>query len=254
MDRFCARCHESKQAREFYGSNRSWCKECVRQYERDRRAAKRPAREQLPDGTKRCPACKRVLGLDPFRKRSNGRPDAYCGPCHRKRNEVYRKARVKRRARTRSKRPNVTGLHGPIGSEWAEWRRTGRKLCPGCRERKPMAEFQWDAGRSRPYGWCKGCSYKSHRAWLRTPAGRRSTRKYNQHPERRRRNTVRMFTNAAVRLGILVRQPCQVEGCSVKKVQAHHTDYSRPLEVEWLCRRHHAATHNGEPLKEAPRP
>lgn len=44
----------------------------------------------------------------------------------------------------------------------------------------------------------------------------------------------------ALRKGLLQRQPCKV--CAVAGAHAHHTDYSKPLEVEWLCRKHHGET------------
>lgn len=39
----------------------------------------------------------------------------------------------------------------------------------------------------------------------------------------------------------LFRQPCEV--CGRTKVQAHHDDYSKPLDVKWLCPHHHKALH-----------
>jgi hypothetical protein len=45
----------------------------------------------------------------------------------------------------------------------------------------------------------------------------------------------------ALRLGILAQQPCEV--CGAEKSEAHHPDYDRPLEVQWLCRAHHRARH-----------
>jgi ferredoxin len=36
--------------------------------------------------------------------------------------------------------------------------------------------------------------------------------------------------------------PCEVCG-DVLNVQAHHDDYDKPLEVRWLCRKHHQALH-----------
>lgn len=45
----------------------------------------------------------------------------------------------------------------------------------------------------------------------------------------------------AIRLGVLVRQPCEECGCDL--AEAHHEDYSKPLDVRWLCRRHHLIRH-----------
>lgn len=46
--------------------------------------------------------------------------------------------------------------------------------------------------------------------------------------------------NNAVRDGKLKKQPCWVCG---SKAVAHHPDYSRPLDVVWLCHPHHRQTH-----------
>lgn len=43
--------------------------------------------------------------------------------------------------------------------------------------------------------------------------------------------------NNAIRSGRLVKQPCII--CGSLLSEAHHADYSKPLEVEWLCRKHH---------------
>lgn len=46
---------------------------------------------------------------------------------------------------------------------------------------------------------------------------------------------------SAIRAGELKRMPC--EACGSQRVQAHHDDYEKPLEVRWLCpschKRHH---------------
>lgn len=45
----------------------------------------------------------------------------------------------------------------------------------------------------------------------------------------------------ALKTGGLSRQPCEV--CGSDLVVAHHPDYSKPLDVLWLCHRHHLAWH-----------
>lgn len=48
----------------------------------------------------------------------------------------------------------------------------------------------------------------------------------------------------AMKLGQLVRQPCEI--CGDTAVQAHHDDYSKPLDVRWLCRSHHVGLHKAQ--------
>lgn len=39
----------------------------------------------------------------------------------------------------------------------------------------------------------------------------------------------------------LTRQPCSV--CGTLDAEAHHNDYNQPLDVIWLCKRHHTDVH-----------
>ncbi len=41
--------------------------------------------------------------------------------------------------------------------------------------------------------------------------------------------------------GRLVKLPCVT--CQAMPTEAHHPDYSKPLHVVWLCRRHHLEVH-----------
>ncbi len=45
----------------------------------------------------------------------------------------------------------------------------------------------------------------------------------------------------AISTGKLIRGRCEV--CSSEKAEAHHDDYKKPLDVRWLCRRHHKMLH-----------
>lgn len=43
-----------------------------------------------------------------------------------------------------------------------------------------------------------------------------------------------------IKIGRIKREKCF---CGETKVHAHHPDYSKPLEVKWLCRKHHVEEH-----------
>jgi len=45
----------------------------------------------------------------------------------------------------------------------------------------------------------------------------------------------------AIRRGELIRGNCSA--CGSEKAHAHHEDYSKPLDVIWLCRKHHTELH-----------
>ena len=60
------------------------------------------------------------------------------------------------------------------------------------------------------------------------------------------KDKARRMARDAVKNGLLVRKSCQV--CGEKRVDGHHPDYSKPLEVLWLCKVHHNDIHHGRLL------
>lgn len=54
------------------------------------------------------------------------------------------------------------------------------------------------------------------------------------------KEAARRAVAAAISSGSLVRQPC---ACGEPKSEAHHHDYTKPLDVVWLCRKCHVAEH-----------
>jgi hypothetical protein len=70
---------------------------------------------------------------------------------------------------------------------------------------------------------------------VKRAVARRHLQKY---PER---HFARRALAAAVKSGLLKRQPCEV--CGNADSEAHHDDYSKPLDVMWLCPKHHAERH-----------
>lgn len=59
--------------------------------------------------------------------------------------------------------------------------------------------------------------------------------------EDRRRSRAHNAVARAVRKGSLTPQPCQI--CGGTDVVAHHEDYDKPLDVNWLCQAHHKQHH-----------
>lgn len=60
--------------------------------------------------------------------------------------------------------------------------------------------------------------------------------------EQRVKVRARDIMTMAVLNGKLKRMPCEVCG-STKRIHGHHEDYSKPLEVKWLCALHHQERH-----------
>lgn len=80
-------------------------------------------------------------------------------------------------------------------------------------------------------------------AYAQTPEGKAAATRakhafIERHPIKR---AAHVMVGNALRCGQLNRQPCEV--CGVEKAHAHHDDYSKPLDVRWLCPTHHAEWH-----------
>lgn len=52
---------------------------------------------------------------------------------------------------------------------------------------------------------------------------------------------VRQTVRNAISREKIRRLPC--EECGEKETHAHHNNYSKPLQVEWLCKKHHYEKH-----------
>ena len=59
--------------------------------------------------------------------------------------------------------------------------------------------------------------------------------------EARRRMNARSYAGTYIKRGKIKREPCSK--CGEPKAQMHHADYSKPLQIEWLCDVCHHARH-----------
>lgn len=99
-------------------------------------------------------------------------------------------------------------------------------VCSKCGERP----------RRPKHKYCAPCHAVYMREWRKT------------HPltgDARKRQITRAYAREYRVRGYLTPKPC--ERCGNPKPEMHHTDYGKPLEVTWLCRRCHLAEHGKQP-------
>ena len=135
------------------------------------------------------------------------------------------------------------------------------KRCPGCKRELPESEFFRNrANADGLAARCKPCHTAYQRKRRSDPkvleAKRERERRYEaEHREKineRKRNQQHATPEAqrahwavkrALRSGRLVRPDTCSECGSEARLQAHHDDYSKQLDVRWLCSRCHGAEH-----------
>lgn len=95
-------------------------------------------------------------------------------------------------------------------------------LCSGCD--KTNDRF--------PQRYCKICHAAFMRVWRKT------------HPlseEQRMKDRARSYANIYAKRGKLIKTPCV--NCGEIDTEKHHPDYSKPLDVIWVCRKCHLELH-----------
>lgn len=136
------------------------------------------------------------------------------------------------------------------------------KTCIKCKEEKPLsAYYKHPRSCDGHMGKCKECCKRD--ATNNRNANVDRVREYdrargNRQPKGylkayrakfpNKYKAVNMVNNS-MRGGKLFKEPCEVCGTE-QNIHAHHDDYSKPLNVRWLCAVHHGQWHtaNGEGL------
>lgn len=145
------------------------------------------------------------------------------------------------------------------------------KECFKCKVVKPLSEFyahkQMVDGHLNKCKECTKFDSRDHRAQnlerireydrLRASLPHRIELRTRVFQEYKKENPDRYKAvqqlNKAVASGAITPWPvCAVPECS-NKPEAHHPDYSRPLDVVWLCKHHHRRAHHDFKLKERPK-
>ncbi len=118
------------------------------------------------------------------------------------------------------------------------------KECNTCKEVKPHDDFEPDKRKlSGCAGSCRLCRKLKYSGKERYAAQREKQLAYHKKMRVQRREVYKARHDLyhAVEGGRIEKLPCEV--CGEKNVEGHHEDYSKPLEVKWLCRGHHRKLH-----------
>ena len=159
--------------------------------------------------SKKCHKCNEVKSIAQFYKQKNGLYDrtGECKICRRKRTKIWSDANKERKSEMEKIRCKTIDRSG-YNKEW--------------REKNPEYFKQYYVQNKEIRLEC------NRRFWIK-------------HPERY--ESYKIYSNAR-RLGKLMNPgQCQICGNKDRKIHAHHFDYSKPLEVTWVCVNCHKDLH-----------
>ncbi len=93
----------------------------------------------------------------------------------------------------------------------------------------------------------KSISSDPERYAKKLECARRSRQKHKDKLRIRdpKKQAARMMVYLEIKSGKLKRGPCEV--CGKPDTQGHHDDYDKPLDVRWLCTKHHKQFHLENP-------
>ncbi len=80
----------------------------------------------------------------------------------------------------------------------------------------------------------------SRRSW---ESNKENIKAYSREYSKRHRDVknAQQILSIAVKRGVISKLPCMV--CGNPESEAHHGDYSKPLDVVWFCPKHHRRVH-----------
>ena len=125
-------------------------------------------------------------------------------------------------------------------------RKAKEAVDPALRERREALQKAWSDAHLEQRAAYTRKAYDKIRSTPRLLEEHRLTgieymRRYKLDPRHAIKLRARWRASKALRTGRLMRQPCEV--CGSPKVEMHHPDYSKALDVRWLCKAHHEAAH-----------
>jgi len=98
---------------------------------------------------------------------------------------------------------------------------------------KPYRKYK-DGG----YYMCRNCNTKRLQKYRQTPEGKEAIKSANKNYYEKNSEK---HSNVWSKVKNIENEVCEV--CGEVKVDKHHYDYNKPLDVVFLCRKHHKEVH-----------
>lgn len=120
------------------------------------------------------------------------------------------------------------------------------KKCSRCGKSQDESEFYADKrATDGKQSHCRTCMKSRVKEYYSV---RENKDKHNAAVQRSRekhaeKEASRMVFDGAMACREIAVLPCFC--CGEEKVEGHHPDYSQPLSVVWLCKKHHSEVHRG---------
>ena len=132
-----------------------------------------------------------------------------------------------------------------------------KKRCPKCNKEYPETLEFFGKRKKGFQSYCRKCKKLDDRNYSRRyreefPEWKKKDNKrnaelisklvkkyYKKYPERKKAQEI---FNREIKKGKIKRQSCVI--CGKPNAYGHHPDYSKPLEVIWLCQKHHKRLHS----------
>lgn len=122
----------------------------------------------------------------------------------------------------------------------------GLMRCQKCKKEKPNLTKNSVNSNGKFQYICRECNTEKAKRYRKTEKGRSNVSKavYKSISKFPQKQKARQILHYHILVGNLIKpEICQKCG-EKKELSGHHSDYSKPLEIEWVCRNCHNLLHN----------
>lgn len=119
--------------------------------------------------------------------------------------------------------------------------------CSKCKTKDvPLIRYSYSIASNTQYHVCRSCNSARKRKWNKSESGRAHLKEHNRryHKKNAKKNNARNLVNYYVSVGNIIK-PKNCSKCGATgRIEGHHFDYSKPLDIVWVCTLCHNRIHS----------